>query len=216
MYVGNNPVNYVDPTGHCGKLVAGGGTLDTGGCDGGGGGPLVVPAVTIASNGWDYWSFGQSLITFLRAPSLSTALWTLVDGASVLIPGQQSVSVITKGAVKEYDIVRYGLKTQGIENHHGVMDVWAQANIPGYVSRAPDAPTIALSKEAHAATQKVFREWSTAMFGRPIGAKIDWTSVSAKDVHELTEKMFDAAKVPQATRLAYYEAFARYVSNLKK
>lgn len=35
-----------------------------------------------------------------------------------------------------------------LENHHGVMDAWAAENVPGYVSRAPGSPAMALTKEA--------------------------------------------------------------------
>ena len=35
-----------------------------------------------------------------------------------------------------FDIVEYGDKTPGLENHHGVLDVWATHNIDGYKSRA--------------------------------------------------------------------------------
>lgn len=31
-----------------------------------------------------------------------------------------------------FNIVEYGDKTPGLENHHGVLDVWATHNIDGY------------------------------------------------------------------------------------
>jgi len=64
--------------------------------------------------------------------------------------------VEVKGGKKTepFDIVNYGDKTPGLENHHGVLDVWASHNIDGYKSRASDSTTIALTPEQHAATKK--------------------------------------------------------------
>ena len=50
-----------------------------------------------------------------------------------------------KGA-KVHDIVRYGDAAPGFEKHHGVLDVWAQANGPGYASRAADTPAVVLTE----------------------------------------------------------------------
>lgn len=66
-----------------------------------------------------------------------------------------------ENAVKPFDIVRYGDKAPGIENHHGVLDVWAKHNIPGYVERAPSSTSIALTggkTGQHAATKAVYRD----------------------------------------------------------
>jgi hypothetical protein len=53
-----------------------------------------------------------------------------------------------------YDVVPYRPSNSPLENHHGVLDVWAKHNIPNYVSRGADTPTIALTKEQHDATKR--------------------------------------------------------------
>lgn len=37
---------------------------------------------------------------------------------------------------KEYDIIEYGEKALGFENHHGIMDKWLTENVDEYFSRA--------------------------------------------------------------------------------
>ncbi|WDE09302.1 hypothetical protein SG34_030000 [Thalassomonas viridans] len=53
--------------------------------------------------------------------------------------------------VKEFDTVPYRPTNSPLVNHHGVNDVWAKNNIPGYKSRATDNPTIALGVDEHKA-----------------------------------------------------------------
>jgi len=73
-------------------------------------------------------------------------------------------------------------KSSGLENHHGVLDVWAIHNIDGYKSRVSDSITIALTPEQHATTKSVYRDWLFERTGRRIGGKVDWTSVSPREV----------------------------------
>lgn len=109
----------------------------------------------------------------------------------------------------EYGIGRYGRKALAGEQHHGILDAWAKANFPRYVSRASSNPAIELSAMNHGATKGVFRQWLKAKYGRPVGVKVDWRSISYGEAIELSERMFDAAKVPFAARRDYYAAFLR-------
>ncbi|WP_408892429.1 hypothetical protein [Paenibacillus taichungensis] len=40
------------------------------------------------------------------------------------------------------------------------------------------SPTVALSVDNHKLTKEIFREWSRENYGRPVGAKIEWTKMS--------------------------------------
>ena len=115
---------------------------------------------------------------------------------------------------KAFDIVEYGEKTSGLENHHGVLDVWATHNIDGYKSRASKSTTIALTPEQHSATKSVYRDWLYERTGKKVGGKVDWTSVSPQEIQALSEKMFDAANVPLSARNDYYREFNRYIYGL--
>ncbi|MBN6074853.1 hypothetical protein HYE60_06275 [Aggregatibacter actinomycetemcomitans] len=86
-------------------------------------------------------------------------------------------------------------------------------NVPEYgqKQRPPGSPTIALSKDNHEATKAVTREWMREKTGRPVGGKVDWKQVSPREMQALTEKMFDAAKVPQAARDKYYRALNQFL-----
>ena len=84
--------------------------------------------------------------------------------------------------------------------------------VPEYGGKYPTgSPTIALSADAHAATKSVYRDWLREMTGKPVGGKVDWSTVSSKEMQQLSERMFDAAKVPIASRDAYYRALNQYL-----
>jgi hypothetical protein len=119
-----------------------------------------------------------------------------------------------KNAAKPFDIVRYGDKTSGIENHHGVLDVWAKNNIPGYIERASGSTSIALTGGKvgqHAATKAVYRDWLFEKTGKKVGGQVDWTKVTPQEIQSLSEKMMNAAGVPEAARRSYYQEFHRYI-----
>lgn len=197
--MGNNPVNYVDPTGHFAETVL------------------------------DILSIGWSTIDLIRNPSWANLGWLLADVGGALIPFIPSSGVVRHGAklitkasgiaadaIKQYDLVTYGVKVaKGFEKHHGVLDVWATANIKGYKTRNAAAPTIVLSKEAHEATKRVFNDWRKVKTGSITGT-IDWSKISGQEILDLSERMFDSAGVPAEVRKAYYEAFAEYVHGLSK
>ncbi|HVB24546.1 MAG TPA: RHS repeat-associated core domain-containing protein [Ktedonobacteraceae bacterium] len=109
------------------------------------------------------------------------------------------------------DIVQYSDKATGFQNHHGVLDVWATNNISGYVSRAPDGPSIALTITEHDATKAVYRQWLYEQTGKFVGASVDWTNVPVRETLNLSERMFDAAGVSDEARLLYYRAFNQYI-----
>ncbi|MFX3673184.1 MAG: RHS repeat-associated core domain-containing protein [Paenisporosarcina sp.] len=137
-----------------------------------------------------------ALFTFVKPIKAADTVWDIVKG--------------TDKSVKPNDVVSYRPSNSPLENHHGVMDVWAKHNVPNYVSRGGNTPTIALTKEQHDATKDVYRQWLYEKTGKKVGGKVDWESVSPKEMQELTEKMFDAAKVPNSARQEYYNAFNRY------
>jgi len=117
-------------------------------------------------------------------------------------------------ATKAFDIVEYGDKTLGFENHHGVLDVWATHNIDGYKSRASKSTAIALTKSQHDATKAVYREWLFEKTGKRVGGSVEWTSVLPREIQALSERMFDAANVPLSARNDYYREFNRYIYGL--
>ncbi|MDP4524156.1 hypothetical protein C7B63_08650 [Bacillus halotolerans] len=135
--------------------------------------------------------------------------YNVVDGANL----KNQLMSFAKGSdkeVKPFDVVDYRPSNSPLENHHGVMDVWAKHNVPNYVSRGSNTPTVALTKEQHNATKKVYREWLYEKTGKKVGGKVNWKEVSPREIQELTEKMFDAANVPKEARQQYYNAFNQY------
>jgi RHS repeat-associated protein len=117
--------------------------------------------------------------------------------------------------VQPFDIVPYRPSIPGYENHHGIMDVWAKNNIPGYKSRDANCPSIALPPELHDKTRREFAKWRTEKTGSPTGP-IDWTKVSPQEIFDLSERLFDSAEVPQYVRDNYYNAFNSYIYSLNQ
>ncbi|MED0703753.1 hypothetical protein [Aeribacillus composti] len=127
--------------------------------------------------------------------------------------GNDGVELGTKGTgnVRPYDVVPYRPSNAPLENHHGILDVWAKHNVPNYVSRGADTPTVALTKAQHDVTKAVYRQWLYEKTGKNVGGKVDWKTVSPREMQQLTERMFDAAGVPQSARREYYRAFHQYI-----
>ena len=76
------------------------------------------------------------------------------------------------------------------------------------------AAPVALMPAQHDATKAVYRDWLRAPTGRPVGGSVDWTSVTSPDVHELSERTFDAAGVSSGVRNDYYSQFNSYLYGL--
>ncbi len=121
------------------------------------------------------------------------------------------LGTLTDEAVEIFSVVPYRPSLPGVEQHHGVLDVWASANVPGYVSRGGSTPSVVLTATQHAATKQVYREWLFARTGRKVGGKVDWSNVSPQEIQALTDRMFDAADVPAKARQEYYRAFNEYI-----
>ena len=112
----------------------------------------------------------------------------------------------------EYDLVPYNnqkYRTPGYEKHHGVLNEWAEHNIPGYTKK--NAPTILLSPEKHGLTKEVYREWLRKNYGSPVGVSPNWSTISKDEAMRLTIDMFDAANVPQNVRQEYFELFDIFI-----
>ncbi|MCX7571379.1 polymorphic toxin-type HINT domain-containing protein [Tumebacillus sp. DT12] len=110
-----------------------------------------------------------------------------------------------------YQVVPYRPTNTPLENHHGVLDVWAKHNIANYKSRATHTPAIALTKALHDATKAVTRDWMEINTGKRVGGKIGWKNIHPREMQALTEAMFDAAKVPESSRREYYRALHKYI-----
>ena len=111
------------------------------------------------------------------------------------------------------EVVRYRPQTGGRDfpHHHGVLDAWARDNIPNYPSRAADNPTVRMSRDQHLATEAVRIEYSRTLPKRPGTGHVDWTRVTPQQIQELSEQMFDAARIPHAVRAEYYRELQRYI-----
>jgi hypothetical protein len=128
-------------------------------------------------------------------------------GQNASLPG---VLVHNDCAPKLFDIIPYSKAAPGFEKHHGVLDAWARANIPGYAGRA--APSVVLTPAQHNATRAVFNTWRAEMgWSR---TAIDWTRVSAQEMQGLTNRMFQAAGVPADVAGNYFRSFTQYIYGL--
>jgi hypothetical protein len=108
----------------------------------------------------------------------------------------------------QYDIVPYRRRMSGEQKHHGVLNEWARHNIKRYSKN--DAPAITLTPDQHNATRAAFNKWRYERTGSVTGT-IEWSRMSPGEAQALSERMFDAAEVPQAMRTIYYRAFHQYI-----
>lgn len=96
MYVGNNPVNYIDPTGHNRE----GAFLDPYGFGGGPGGGGALGS-SIITNGVDWAGLGFSVNDFIASPGFGTAAWVLWDALMAVVPLTQNTTAAARLAAKE-------------------------------------------------------------------------------------------------------------------
>jgi RHS repeat-associated protein len=101
----------------------------------------------------------------------------------------------------------------GTESHHGVMSAWMKKHFPKYIP--DDAPAILMSTEAHNATRAVYNRWRAAVTER-MGGVFDWGKVTEAEMLNLSEQMFDAAKVPEAARKEYWSQWNAYKKSIGK
>jgi RHS repeat-associated protein len=116
---------------------------------------------------------------------------------------------------KEYDIVPYKDRAPGFQNHHGILDIWAHHNIPGYVRRPSNSTTIRLLPGHHKATITVYGSWLRERGDRGIKGPVDWTTITPREILNLSERQLDAAEVPGNVRKEYYRQFNDYIYGLK-
>lgn len=84
------------------------------------------------------------------------------------------------------------------------MDAWAKNNVPGYISRLSAQPTIQLTKELRDAGHASERKWMKETFGKVRGT---WKEMTPRQAQELSELMFDVAKVPKEVREKFYKEY---------
>jgi hypothetical protein len=123
------------------------------------------------------------------------------------IKGRTFGGLARRLATKLYDIIPYWRKAAGFEKHHGVLNVWAKANIPGYSKGA--APSIVLTPAQHNATRIAFNAWKTEM--GYAGGKVPWTQLSAREAHDLAYRLMNAAGIPAPVQADYFRAFHLYI-----
>ena len=72
-----------------------------------------------------------------------------------------------------------------------------------------------MPKANHEATFGVYNRWRAAAEERMEGA-FEWSRVSEKEIKSLSNKMFDAAKVPKVIRREYWSQYAKMKDKLSK
>jgi RHS repeat-associated protein len=153
------------------------------------------------------------------------AVWERVLG---LVPGASEVLGIARGvrgidrAADLNDVFRVAphgsmpSPRPGMESHHGLNSVWMEANRPGY--NAADAPAVLLPKANHHATFDVFNTWRVEEAARQgvSPRNLDWMRVSPGSIWGLSERQFDAARVPEAVRREYFQQLNDYMNSLER
>ena len=225
-YGRNNPVRYVDPTGHCPVCIAIGlGValiLWLANPE-----PVYAPSTNFVPPVYADEDFGDRAY-FDSAPGSGdiSDIYSAITGHTlftgekisvlerIIAGGSSILPFVTAGTVKQvykvFDIIRYGDKVTDLVPHHGILDVWASANVPGYIRRNPNTPTILLTSSQHKKTIEIFNKWRLDRTGSITGY-IDWSTIPAHEIQTLADQMFVAAGVPKEAREAYYKAFNSFI-----
>lgn len=77
------------------------------------------------------------------------------------------------------------------------------------------APAVFMPEVNHRATFGVYNSWRAEMRREQEGS-FDWKNVSASEARNLSEKMFDAARVPSVVRQEYWNSYERMKEALSK
>lgn len=228
-YVLNNPLRYTDPNGLAVKATAQVAYDTVKFANDYIAAPLVNPVLynvvaptinqfnSLVETGIDFsnkyiGTTDQDLAAF--GPFLDAATGMGFKSASIAVgilastSKLKKISTVASKSVKEFDVVPYRPTNSPLVNHHGVNDVWAKNNILGYVSRIADNPTIALSVTGHKAAHKTGNDYLKETVGSVRGQA---KNLSFRQMQEMAERQFDAAKVPQDARRNYYQEFHRYI-----
>ncbi|MFI9836279.1 SpvB/TcaC N-terminal domain-containing protein [Nonomuraea sp. NPDC051941] len=100
------------------------------------------------------------------------------------------------------------------ESHHGVMSSWMRRHFKKFYN-ANDAPTVLMPEEAHNITRGVFNRWM-AQIEAKTGAPLDWGKITESQMRALAEQMFKESKTPVSIQRQYWQAFDKYLQELKK
>ena len=114
----------------------------------------------------------------------------------------------------ELKVVKHGdmpTPRLGNESHHGVMSAWMKRNFADY--NPNKAPAVLMPQANHNATRGVYNTWRAEM-RQKMGGTFDWGKVSQADMRALSDKMFDAAAVPQKIRAEYRTEFEKMINVL--
>lgn len=101
----------------------------------------------------------------------------------------------------------------GQESHHGVMSKWMTAHYGSYNSNL--APAVLMPAVNHRATFSVYNTWRAEQ-RREMGGKFDWAQVSESNMRHLSDRMFDAAQVPDPVRNDYWNRYDSMKRKLSK
>jgi len=138
-----------------------------------------------------------------------------VEGVAVAMaahgtPPSSGTTATEKLGVRKYkDMPRP--RPAGTEAHHGMLSAWMEKHFPNY--QPGEAPAVLMEKRAHDSTRDVFNRWKAMMRGK-MGGNFDWGKVSETEIRDLSEKLFDAADVPQESRMEFWKQFEQYKATL--
>ena len=99
----------------------------------------------------------------------------------------------------------------GQHSHHGVMSAWVKANYSKYDPNL--APAVLMPEANHRATFGIYNTWRSEA-RTEMGGTFDWSKIPETRMLDLSERMFDAARVPTSVRHDYWEQYVRMKGKL--
>jgi hypothetical protein len=139
-----------------------------------------------------------------------------VDISHTFAVGEGQWVVHNSKCVNEFDIVDYKdtiqqpVSGERFEKHHGLLNIWATANLSQFGYTQTGAPAIVLTRSIHNLTREWFNNWRIARTGSFAGT-VDWSSISFREANQMAMEMFRYAQVPEEHIQSYFRELNRYL-----
>ncbi len=159
---------------------------------------------------------GNSIVTYAGKSFVREHLDNvLMRGKKYAIEAAGNLVERLPGKVKQYDIIRYG--AQSLRRGSGLE---AHHGVMDAWFRGNkfsgymtnNAPAMMLDPADHAKASQHYTEWAIERFGST--KNVDWTVVTRDEMMNLSKEMFDAAGVPQQAQENYYATFWHYINTI--
>lgn len=168
------------------------------------------------NNSW--WEWVQDLLPVASERQFAVKLYEAYNKARSLQRSLNKNLARSRQLAKLFKVAKYKNQPRPrpyqTEAHHGMLSQWMKSQF-GSRYNAGEAPTVLMSKVNHNATRRILNIWKKET-ARSMGGNFSWNKVSEAQMKDLSNKMFDVAKVPGFIREQYWDQYLRMMNALRR